>query len=96
MTAPVLVVHGDRDINVPVQQAHDSAAALRAAGNGDVTLAVVRGADHGMHVVSEAVDDEEHLRNWMAGEGRGPYSELFINTVVGWMRDLWVRLDLDA
>lgn len=91
VTRPVLVVHGDRDVNVPVQQAHDSAAALRASGNDDVTLAVIRGADHGMHVVAESVDDEQHLRNWFAGEGRGPYSELFIGTVVGWMRDLWVR-----
>ena len=94
--SPVLVVHGDRDINVPVQQAHDSAAALRAAGNPDVTLAIIRGADHGMHVVAESVDDDQHLRNWFAGAGRGPYSELFINTVVGWMRDLWVRLDLEG
>lgn len=94
--SPVLVVHGDRDINVPVQQAHDSAAALRAAGNQDVTLAIIRGADHGMHVVPESVDDEQHLRNWFAGTDQGPYSELFINTVIGWMRDLWVRLDLEG
>ncbi|WP_108664124.1 alpha/beta hydrolase family protein [Euzebya rosea] len=89
VTQPVMVIHGDRDINVPVQQAHDSAAALRAAGNDDVTLVIVRGADHGMHAV--AVDDEEHLRRWMTGGDRGPHSELFIGAVTGWVRDLWAR-----
>ncbi|MEE8601776.1 alpha/beta hydrolase family protein [Euzebya tangerina] len=89
--APVMVIHGDRDINVPVQQAYDSAAALRAAGNPDVTLAIIRGADHGMHTIPESVDADAHLRNWMAGELDGPYSQQFITTVVGWIRDLWVR-----
>lgn len=91
ITSPVLVVHGDRDINVPVRQAHDSADALRAAGNPDVTLAVIRGADHGMHIVPEPVDDEEHLRRWFRDGPRGPQSEAFIHTIVGWIADLWIR-----
>ncbi|MEU8258921.1 alpha/beta hydrolase [Micromonospora inaquosa] len=42
---PVLLVHGDQDLVVPVGQSEELAAALTAAG-AEVELSVVRGADH--------------------------------------------------
>ncbi|MDG4781796.1 alpha/beta hydrolase [Micromonospora sp. WMMD961] len=42
---PILLVHGDQDLVVPVGQSEELAAALTAAG-AEVELSVVRGADH--------------------------------------------------
>ena len=44
-----------------------------------------------MMLVSESLDDDQHLRNWVAEERQGPMSQQFIGTVIGWIRDLWVR-----
>lgn len=38
LRAPVLVLHGETDMQVPVAQAEETAALLRAGGNADVTL----------------------------------------------------------
>lgn len=43
---PVLVVHGATDLQVPAEDAVRLAAALRAAGNADVTLRVFPGVNH--------------------------------------------------
>lgn len=43
---PVLLLHGERDWQVPVDQARAIADTLRARGSNDVTLAVIRNADH--------------------------------------------------
>ncbi|WFE99702.1 alpha/beta hydrolase [Micromonospora sp. WMMD964] len=42
---PMLLIHGDQDLVVPVGQSEELAAALTAAG-AEVELSVVRGADH--------------------------------------------------
>jgi dipeptidyl aminopeptidase/acylaminoacyl peptidase len=44
--APVLVLHGDRDYQVPVAEAEKTAAAARAGGNRDVTVHVFSGTNH--------------------------------------------------
>ncbi|MEU8422713.1 alpha/beta hydrolase [Micromonospora sp. NPDC048835] len=44
-TPPMLLVHGDQDLVVPVGQSEELAAALTAVG-ADVKMSVVRGADH--------------------------------------------------
>jgi len=43
---PVLIVHGDRDANVPVQHAHLLAEAMRASGNADVTVRILPNRNH--------------------------------------------------
>ena len=45
-SAPFLIVHGDRDATVPVQQSEELHAALRKAGV-ESTLRVLPGAEHG-------------------------------------------------
>jgi dienelactone hydrolase len=44
--APVLIVHGERDYQVPVAEAEKTAAAVRSGGNQDVTVRVFPGTNH--------------------------------------------------
>lgn len=46
VTSPVLILHGDRDTNVPVEHADLLAAAIRAGGNRDVTVRILPGHNH--------------------------------------------------
>ncbi len=89
--APVMVIHGDRDLNVDASEAFAAAAALRAGGNPDVTLTIVPGADHGMRVTANDVSEDERMRNRFTHHRDDPYSEYFIGSVIGWIRDVWQR-----
>jgi dipeptidyl aminopeptidase/acylaminoacyl peptidase len=44
--APVLILHGEKDYQVPVAEAEKTAAAIRAGGNRDVTVKVFPGTNH--------------------------------------------------
>jgi len=88
---PVMVIHGDRDLNVDASEAHAAAGALRAAGNPDVTLTIVPGADHGMRVIPNDVSEDDRMRNRFIRHRDDPYSEFFIASVIGWIRDTWQR-----
>lgn len=44
--APVLILHGEKDYQVPVAEAEKTAAAIRAGGNRDVTVRVFSGTNH--------------------------------------------------
>lgn len=57
---PMLLIHGDRDLVVPLGQSEELAAALRAAG-ADVELSVIPGADHCFRGVPLAPIIEETL-----------------------------------
>lgn len=46
VTVPVLVVHGETDMQVPVVQAHEVATSLRDAGNPDVTIRTFPQVNH--------------------------------------------------
>ncbi len=46
VAGPVLILHGDRDTNVPVEHAELLAAAIRAGGNNDVTVRILPGHNH--------------------------------------------------
>ena len=46
VSSPALVLHGDRDSNVPVAHAEMIAAAMRAGGNEDVTVEILAGHNH--------------------------------------------------
>jgi dipeptidyl aminopeptidase/acylaminoacyl peptidase len=43
---PVLIIHGDRDANVPVEHAHLLAEAMRTGGNTDVTVKILPNHNH--------------------------------------------------
>jgi len=46
VSCPVLIIHGDRDANVPVEDAHLLAEAMQAGGNADVTVKILPNLNH--------------------------------------------------
>ncbi|MCC7165532.1 MAG: alpha/beta fold hydrolase [Anaerolineae bacterium] len=81
---PVLVIQGDCDLNVPPDNCLKIAAALRAAGNPDVTLIVMPGADHSMQLAAQ--DPEIRLRERISFESfYRPFSELFLTFLATWL-----------
>ncbi len=88
---PTLVLHGDRDVNVPVEDCYDIIRELEEAGNEDVTLVVVPRADHGMRIHPvDASLEERRLARISPDQPRDPLSEFFVNSFIGWLTD---RLD---
>lgn len=80
----VLVIQGDRDLNVAPDNCHKIAAALRTAGNHEVTLVVVPGADHSMQVSAE--DEESQIRERISFESfKRPFSEFFLTSLTAWL-----------
>ena len=96
ITAPVMVIHGDRDLNVDVSEAFAVAEALRAGGNPDVTLSIVPGATHEMRVAPSDLDEEERLRDRFIRHRDDPLSQYFTDSVIGWVRDTWARYPSQA
>jgi dienelactone hydrolase len=45
---PALIVHGGTDLHVPVRSAEKLASAMRASGNGDVTVHIIANMSHAM------------------------------------------------
>jgi acetyl esterase/lipase len=73
---PIVMLHGDRDSYVPVQQARDLAAHLRGGSSRTVAYAELPGAQHGFDVFASprfraAVDGIEHF---LEQEVRSPAS----------------------
>jgi dipeptidyl aminopeptidase/acylaminoacyl peptidase len=87
LNKPVLVCHGDKDVNVPVQEAHSIAQVLRNGGNPDVTLVIVPGADHSMRIAPAGLDNDTRFREKFDYNYDHPFSEFFIHSLIGWMLD---------
>lgn len=85
--APVLIVHGDRDLNVPVDDAWAARDALEESGNTRVTLVVVPGADHGMRVAPADLDEHARLELRISRDRSHPVSRFFLSAVSGWILD---------
>ncbi len=84
---PVLVIHGDRDLNVTCDDAFEIMAALQSAGNDEATLVIVPGADHGMRVAPRNLDAETRLRERLSFHKGRPVSSFFMHSVAGWILD---------
>ena len=80
---PALVLHGGDDLNVPVEDASTSYAALRRAGNDDVELVVLPGLEHYFNPVSpdRALRPFERISREAL---RRPMSELALGTISSW------------
>ena len=85
--APVLIVHGDRDLNVPADDALAAQVALEESGNSEVTLVLVPGADHGMRVAPADLDEATRLKLRMKRDRTHPVSQFFLSSVSGWILD---------
>jgi dipeptidyl aminopeptidase/acylaminoacyl peptidase len=64
LTCPCFVLHGADDLNVPVDDAFDTARALWRSGNRDVELCVLPRADHSLQSTPD--DHDERLRERMS------------------------------
>lgn len=87
VSSPALILHGDRDGDVPVHHARLTADAMRAGGNGDVTVKIL--ADHN-HVLLADTDGRKNS-----------YERLFRRTheLSPWLIDLigdWLAARLHA
>jgi dipeptidyl aminopeptidase/acylaminoacyl peptidase len=87
LNKPVLICHGDKDVNVPVQEAYKIAQELEDAGRSDVTLVIIPGADHSMRVAPAALDDETRFREKFDYNSDHPFSEYFMHSLIGWSLD---------
>jgi hypothetical protein len=83
----VLVCHGDKEVNVPVQEAHSIAQTLRSRGNPDVTLVIVPGADQSMRIAPADLDKDTRFRKKFDYNYDYPFSEFFIDSLIGWTLD---------
>jgi pimeloyl-ACP methyl ester carboxylesterase len=85
---PALVIHGREDVNITHEDSFKIVRELQTAGNPNVTLVIVPGADHSMHIAPPDTDDDTRLREfWTRVCYRHPYSELFIHALIGWTKD---------
>lgn len=85
---PTLVIHGSLDMHVPVSEARAAVRALRAGCGEQVTLTVVPGADHMMHIGPSGMTFDERKLHSFRSRCDFPHSEFFISSLVGWIRDL--------
>ena len=82
---PVLLIHGEYDLNVPIEDVYLIEKELRANGNNDIELRVIPNADHSFQEVVE--DEDTRLRERMSLESfRRPYKREFFIAVINYLR----------
>ncbi|MEW6573450.1 MAG: alpha/beta fold hydrolase [Bacillota bacterium] len=84
ITAPVLILHGDQDLNVPPEDAARAERILREAGNRDVVRIMVPHADHSFQVAASDPETRMRERHSFASFTR-PYSEDLYTALVAWL-----------
>jgi pimeloyl-ACP methyl ester carboxylesterase len=88
ITKPTLVMHGDRDVNVPVEDCYTIVQQISSSGNEDVTLVVVPRAGHGMRINPvDASLEERRLERITPDTPRHPLSGFFVHSMIGWLSD---------
>jgi dipeptidyl aminopeptidase/acylaminoacyl peptidase len=80
---PVLIIHGDRDANVPVGHAHLLAEAMRAGGNADVTVRILPNHNHLLLKDTDGRFTDKRYVKLLHNTNK--LSEGFLKIVVDWM-----------
>jgi pimeloyl-ACP methyl ester carboxylesterase len=89
---PTLVIHGDQDFNVPLEDAFDIVRALKQSENPNVSLFVVPGADHSMQVAPVDTDADSRLREQISKASYcHPMSTLFLDGLADWLASRFVK-----
>jgi len=82
--APVLILHGGCDLNVPVEDASLIREELARNGNEDVEMRIIPDADHSFQEV--AGDEETRLREWMSMESfRHPFRQEYFDVLTEYL-----------
>jgi len=85
ITSSVLIIHGEADLNVPVQDAREIEKELRAWGNNDVKLVTISDADHSFQ--QTAPDEDTRLRERMSLESfKRPYKEEYFQSMIDFLK----------
>ncbi len=78
VTCPVLIIQGEKDIQVPANEADLLASALKDAGNSDVTLSKIPDLNHMMRYHPEEPNfTYRHLDE--------PVDQRVLDAITGWM-----------
>lgn len=81
---PTLIIHGEADLNVPVQDAKEIERELRAWGNNDVELVIIQDADHSFQQI--ATSENARLRERMSLESfKNPYKDEYFQSIIDFM-----------
>ena len=80
---PALILHGDRDANVPVEHAEFLAEAMRAGGNTDVTVRILPNHNHLFLKDSDGRFTDK--RYWKLLHHTNKLSEGFLKIVADWV-----------
>ncbi len=81
ITCPILVLHGDRDTNVPVDHAERLAEAIRSGGNDSVTTVVL--ADHNHLFLQDSDGFFRHYERLLYRTNR--ISESVLDLIADWL-----------
>ncbi|MEP0843654.1 MAG: alpha/beta fold hydrolase [Phycisphaerae bacterium] len=84
--APAMILQGERDLNVPPGDAELIGQALRSAGNRDVTVIIITGADHSFQYAAESEDDRIRDRFGFTSFYR-LYSPRLYESTLSWLRE---------
>jgi uncharacterized protein len=83
---PTLIIHGDTDLNVPVQDAESIEKELKRNGNNNVKRVIIKNADHSFQEV--APDEETRLRERMSLESfKHPYIESYFQNIIAFLKE---------
>jgi dipeptidyl aminopeptidase/acylaminoacyl peptidase len=87
LNKPVLICHGNKDVNVPVEEAYKIARKLEEVGHPDYTLVIIPGADHSFRVAPPEFNEDIRFREKFAYNDSHPFSEFFMHACIGWTLD---------
>jgi uncharacterized protein len=83
---PTLIIHGDTDLNVPVQDSESIEKELKCNGNNNVKRVIIKNADHSFQEV--APDQETRLRERMSLESfKHPYVESYFQNIIVFLKE---------
>lgn len=82
VSCPVLILHGDKDANVPVDDAHLLANAMRISGNTDVTVKIF--TNHNHLFLEDPVGNISGYKDLLRHTNKLPNDVL--NTIVEWFQ----------
>ena len=82
VSCPVLILHGDKDANVPVDHAHYLANTMRISGNTDVTVKIFKNHNH--LFLEDPVGNISGYKNLLRHTNKLPNDVL--NTIVEWFQ----------